>query len=66
MVAVKLLVSILIDAVANLAPPVLGALKTVFMALEVGKGLHDFFLGVEDKGAVLHNGLVERGASDDD
>lgn len=56
----------LIYAVTNLAPPVLSALETVFMALEVRKGLHDFFLGVEDEGAVLHDGLIQRGAGDDD
>lgn len=56
----------LIHTVTNLASPVLGTLETILMALEVGKGLHDFFLGVEDEGAVLHNLLVERGASDDD
>jgi hypothetical protein len=65
-VAIELQVPVLVHTVANLAPPVLGALETIFVALEVGKGLHDLFLRVEDKGAILHDGLVERSASDDD
>lgn len=56
----------LIYAVANLASPVLGTLKAVLVALEVRKGLHDLFFGVDDKGAVLHDLLVKRSSCDDD
>lgn len=57
---------VLVHTVANLAPPVLGALETILVALEIGKGLHDLFFRVENKGAILHDGLVERSAGDDD
>lgn len=56
----------LVHAVTNLALPVSGALKAILVALVVRKGLDDLLLRIEDKGAVLHDGLIERSASNED
>lgn len=56
----------LVHAVTNLAPPALGTLKSILMGLVVSKCLHDLFLRVEDKGAVLYNRLIKRSARNDD
>jgi hypothetical protein len=50
----------------NLAPPILRTFKAIRMGLEVHHRLVDFFLGVEDKRAILDNFLVERQTSYED
>lgn len=51
---------------ADGALPVLGPLEAVGEGLVVEEGLVDLLLGVEDEGAVLDNGLVQRETGNDD
>lgn len=50
---------------SNLTLPILGSLEAIRVALVIVQSLDDFLLGAEDKGAVLHNWLIERCSGDE-
>lgn len=51
---------------SNLAPPASRALEAVGMTLVVEHSLVDFFLRVENEGAVLDDFLIQRQTGDED
>lgn len=56
----------LLHVLAEVRFPSLGTFKAVGVRLKVHEGLHNLVLGVEDKGTILNDGLIQRRAGHQD